>query len=146
MSSDSDWIQNTLEMAAERVSDLSPMVYQRFFAAHPEATELFGNDEGNMIKGHMLNGILFAIMEQAEGSRQPHSASYWASDHVAFGVSMPMVASMFSALIDSLAHCLGEDWHALMALAWRRQIDLMLPHIEGALASPRPIINMSDSA
>lgn len=142
---DADWIFSSLEKAAEKVDDLSPAVYARFFSAHPEARELFGEDEDYMIRGHMFSGILNAFMDQASGSIQPSAAFFWASDHIAYETTLPMFTSLFQALLAELQGLLGPEWVPETDAAWRRQFKLMLKEIESAYAAPRPTITFGGS-
>ena len=54
-------IHESLELAAERVDDLVPLVYERFFALRPDASQLFGNDA--LGRGRMFNETLTMILE-----------------------------------------------------------------------------------
>jgi hemoglobin-like flavoprotein len=127
-------IEDSLERAAQRLEDLSPMVYQRFFLSHPEAEALFGPDDANLIKGNMLNGILHAVMAQAEG-QELDRAYYWAMDHVSYGVSLPMFQVMFEAIVGVLGDCLQSEWTDAMASAWQRQFEELMVQIRAAFVA-----------
>ena len=64
-------IQHSLELAAERCDDLTPLVYRRLFAQHPEAESMFRTDGGDLVKGSMLAFALDAILDFA-GERSGH--------------------------------------------------------------------------
>src|SRR6185369_11832106 len=56
-------IHSSLEHVAERVTDLTPQVYARYFARHPEARVLFGHDDDDDLKGDMLSRLIIQIMD-----------------------------------------------------------------------------------
>ncbi len=47
-------IEQSFELAAERCGDLTPHVYRRLFAVHPEARALFRTEGSELVKGSML--------------------------------------------------------------------------------------------
>jgi len=55
---DADLIIRSFELAAERSSDLTPLVYARLFRDQPEMEALFVRDKDNSIKGEMLAGVI----------------------------------------------------------------------------------------
>ena len=139
MNDDASLIHESLEWAAGAVHDITPLVYERFFRAHPEARELFGPDSGNLIKEVMLVEILEWIGGLAEGRLDAHGALFWGVDHAAFEVTDAMVASMFAAITESVKSCAGGRWTAEMERAWQRQYDALTPWILDGLARGRRI-------
>jgi hemoglobin-like flavoprotein len=47
-------IERSFEIAAERAGDITPLVYQRLFAQHPEMEALFVRDTTGAVRGEML--------------------------------------------------------------------------------------------
>lgn len=66
MRSDFELIQETLELVAEQVDDLVPVVYERFFALRPDVAALLGNDE--LGRGRMSNETLKMILECSQSA------------------------------------------------------------------------------
>src|SRR5580704_15194110 len=62
-------IETSLEIAAERCEDLTPLVYRRLFADHPEMEALFIRDKNNLVKGEMLARVIEAILDFAGDRR-----------------------------------------------------------------------------
>jgi len=58
-------IQHSFELAAERCEDLTPLVYRRLFLEHPEAEAMFRREADNLVKGSMLALTVDAIMDFA---------------------------------------------------------------------------------
>lgn len=125
-------IHSSLEHIAERVTDLTPQVYARYFARHPEARVLFGHDDDDDLKGDMLSRLIMQIMDYAEGRANPEIIVSWASDHVAYGVSLAMFPAMFESLEETLSEAAGEAWTTEVSCAWQAQFDGLLALIEAA--------------
>jgi len=129
--SDAAILDETLELAAARCEDLTPLVYQRFFALRPEAHALFNVPDPTMPPlgcGQMLFEIISLLTDAAAG--KPHVAPYMhqiASDHVSFQVTGDALYRDFlTALMDVLAQLLGSHWTDRHAAAWARQADVLL--------------------
>jgi hemoglobin-like flavoprotein len=58
-------IQHSFELAAERCEDLTPLVYRRLFREHPEAEAMFRHEENDLVKGSMLALTIDAMLDLA---------------------------------------------------------------------------------
>ena len=125
-------IHQTLEYVAETVADLTPLVYARYFSIHPEARELFGNDDDDSLKGEMLSRLVLQIMEYAEGHSDPDIIVSWASDHMGYGVSLTMFPAMFKSVKETLIEAAGTTWTDQVDRAWEQQFDGLQALIEAA--------------
>ena len=125
-------IDASLEHVAEKVTDLTPLVYARYFERHPEARTLFGSDDYDDLKGEMLSKLLVQIMDYAEGRTHPDIIVSWASDHLAYGVSLSMFPAMFDSLEGVLRDVAGEAWTEETSKAWHTQFDGLMALIESS--------------
>ncbi len=132
MNAQVDLLMDSLEIAAERHGDLVPLVYQRFYARYPQTRQMFGRDAGNLHQGHMFNGMLNAVLEQARGCCHQGSIDAWVADHALWGVEPAMFSVMFDALHDTLCDCLGPDWTPPVAAQWRGTIDVLAGRFDQA--------------
>ena len=130
--SDKELIHESVEKLSTRFEWLSSKVYEDFFRLHPEAQVMFGADVGNVAKRNMLTGIFCAVMDQAEGISDDDRTFFWASDHVAYNVTLPMYAAMVGVLVGAMKECLGGDWNEAVAAAWGRQFERMMTPIKSA--------------
>ena len=136
---DAALIDQTLEIAATRCTDLTPAVFARFFERCPEATALFTVIDPNtppMGCGQMLFEVISLLTDTANG--QPYVASYMhqiACDHVEFKVDDARLYQAFmAALVDVIAGLLDANWTEAHAQAWARQCQALLGHLPTALA------------
>jgi hemoglobin-like flavoprotein len=135
MTHDADLLLDSLELIAESHGDLVPLVYQRFYAQYPDTRQMFGQDVGAVHQGHMFNGLLIAVLEQAQGRCYDGSIEAWVVDHDLWGVKQAMFRAMFEALHDTVCACMGAQWHGPVAQAWRRQIDGLAARFDAACAA-----------
>lgn len=119
-------IERTLELAAEAVDDMTPQVYEKFFALRPEALHLFDEDS-HINRGQMLNEIFICLLEQAgEKTYLDDIFQAHVADHVGMGVAdMGMYQDFLFALRSTLADILGQDWPEDAKEAFERHCDLM---------------------
>jgi hemoglobin-like flavoprotein len=126
-------IEQSLELAAERCDDLTPLVYRRLFAQHPEAEAMFRRDGGDLVKGSMLAFAIDAILDFA-GERSGHFRMIECEvmSHDAYGTPRELFNAFFGVIAETLRELLGPDWSPQMDDAWRKLLD----EIEGVVAAP----------
>lgn len=125
-------IEESLELAAARCEDLTPLVYARLFRAHPDLLALFGEDTGDQVKGEMLAKAIQGILDYIGDHH--YAAAFIrteAINHVGFQVSPAVFALFFQILAETLAELLGPKWTPAIAGAW----DSLSEEL-GALAVP----------
>lgn len=114
-------IHASLEQAAARSDDITPAVYARYFATHPEALPLFGDDADNALKGDMLARLIQQIMDFAEGRSDPDLIVSWASDHIGYGVPLAMFPGMFASIKQAMREVAADAWNEAVDAAWEAQ-------------------------
>ena len=130
-------IEASLEIAAERCEDLTPGVYRRLFAAHPEMESLFIRDSNNLVKGEMLARVIEAILDFA-GERH-YAATLIQCEvitHAGYDVPPDIFRLFFGTVAAELREVLGKDWTPPIDQAWRRlleQLDFYVTHPDQAL-------------
>src|SRR5262245_63864496 len=65
MAASGNWIERSFELAAERCDDLTPLVYRRLHAEHPETLTMFRSEGSELVKGSMLAMTIEAILDFA---------------------------------------------------------------------------------
>jgi len=130
-------IEASLEIAAERCEDLTPGVYRRLFAEHPEMEALFIRDTNHLVKGEMLARVIEAILDFA-GERH-YAATLIQCEvvtHAGYDVPPEVFRVFFATVAAELRAVLGADWTPEIAEAWRRlleALDFYVTHPDQAL-------------
>jgi hemoglobin-like flavoprotein len=113
-------VETSLELAGERCTDLTPLVYARLFAAHPQMEALFWRDTSGAIKGEMLAKVLEAILDFI-GER--HYAARLIQcevvTHEGYDVPPQIFATFFGVVAQTVRAVLDADWTAEFDAAWR---------------------------
>jgi hemoglobin-like flavoprotein len=130
MSSSSNPIEQSFELAALRRADLTPLVYQRLFDQHPETRTMFRTQGSELVMGSMLALTIEAILDFA-GERSGHFrlVACEVASHDAYGTPRELFIAFFGMIRDTLRELLGSEWSPSIARAW----DVLLVEI-GAFA------------
>jgi hemoglobin-like flavoprotein len=117
-------IERSFEIAAERCEDLTPLVYRRLHAEHPETVTMFRTEGSEPVKGSMLALTIEAILDFA-GPRTGHFRMIECeiSSHDAYGTPRYLFIAFFGVIAGTLREVLGTDWSPEMEAAWRKLLD-----------------------
>ena len=130
MTSPTNLIQHSFEIAAERCEDLTPLVYRRLFREHPEAEPMFRREENDLVKGSMLALTIDAMMDFAgERTGNFRMIQCEVSSHDAYGTPRELFGKFFGVIADTMRELLGSEWSPEIDAAWRR----LLGEIEGVI-------------
>lgn len=132
-------IQHSLERAAERCEDLTPLVYQRLHRAHPETIAMFrsqGRGLGSeLVKGSMLAFTIEALLDFAgERSGKFRMITCEVISHDAYGTPRDLFIAFFGVIADTLHELLGADWSDEIDAAWKK----LLADIEQIISRQLP--------
>ena len=112
-------IEASLELAAERCADPTPLVYARLFAAEPELEPYFWRDTSGTIRGEMLSKVFEAILDFVGPRTYAHQLiTTEMVNHEGFDVPREVFATFFGIVGEAVAEILGPDWTAETAEAW----------------------------
>ena len=128
MTASSNPIERSFEIAALRCEDLTPLVYRRLHAEHPETITMFRTEGSELVKGSMLALTIDAILDFA-GERTGHFRliECEVSSHDAYGTPRKLFLAFFGVIAETLREMLGNDWSPEIADAWQK----LLAEIEG---------------
>jgi hemoglobin-like flavoprotein len=117
---DADRIVHSLELAAERCEDLTPLVYERLFRERPETRALFRTEGSMLVKGSMLELALDAILDFA-GERKAAFRLIFCEvqSHAAYGTSPELFNVFFAVIGDTVRELIGAQWTGEIDAAWR---------------------------
>jgi hemoglobin-like flavoprotein len=129
-------IERSLEIAAERGGDLTPIVYAQLFERQPEMRALFWRDTTDAIKGEMLMRVFEAILDFIRARRfSDHLIQTEVITHAGYDVPPEVFATFFGLVAEVVQETCGPDWTPAMAQAWRRtlaDLDYYVAHPEQA--------------
>ena len=112
-------IERSFELAAERCEDLTPLVYRRLHATHPETQTMFRSEGSELVKGSMLEMTIEAILDFAgERSGKFRMIQCEVASHDAYGTSRELFVSFFGVIRDTLRDVLGREWSHDIDMAW----------------------------
>jgi hemoglobin-like flavoprotein len=125
-------IETTLELAAERADDLTPLVYRRLFSQHPEMEAQFIRDTQGLVKGEMLARVFEAILDFAGERRYAaHLIQCEVVTHDGYGVPPDVFRIFFGTVAQTLHEVLGADWTPAIDTAWKKllaELDYYVTH------------------
>ena len=113
-------IHRSFELAAATCTDLTPLVYRRLFAEHPEAEAMFRTEGSDLVKGSMLALTIEAILDFAsERSGHFRMIECEVVSHDAYGTPRDLFVAFFAVIATTLRDILGADWSVEIEDAWR---------------------------
>lgn len=120
-------IELSFELAASRCADLTPLVYQRLSAQHPETQAMFRSQGSELVKGSMLALTIEAILDFAGERRGPFRLiACEIASHDGYGTPHELFITFFAVIRDTLRELLGDEWTPEIAQAW----DALLAEID----------------
>ena len=134
MSTATNLIHHSFELAAARSEDLTPAVYRRLFREHPEAEPMFRREAGDLVKGSMLAMAIDAMIDFA-GDRSGgfRMIECELQSHDAYGTPRKLFGEFFGVIAQTMREILGDDWSPEIEEAWRkllRELDGLVTRAE----------------
>jgi len=131
---DINLITYSLELAAERCEDLTPLVYDRLFRERPETRGLFRTEGSTLVKGSMLELALDAILDFA-GERKAAFRMIFCEvqSHAAYGTSPELFNVFFAVIGDTVRDLIGAQWTDEIDRAWRTLLSELDRYVKEAL-------------
>jgi hemoglobin-like flavoprotein len=137
--STSDAIVASLELAAERCEDLTPLVYERLFRERPETQKMFRTQGSALVKGSMLELAIEAILDFVGERKASHRLIFCeVQSHDAYGTTPELFNAFFTVIADTLREVLGNDWTAEFDAAWRKLREDLDRYVDDATRAMQP--------
>lgn len=131
-------VVRSLERAAELCDDLTPLVYARLFAAHPEMEALFIRDTNGQVRGEMLTRAFEAILDFVGDRRWAHNLIQTeVVNHEGWDVPRDVFAVFFGTVAETIKAEIGAAWTTDTEAAWSRllgDLDWYVKHPDQAAA------------
>ena len=124
MTTPTNLIHHSFELAAARCDDLTPLVYRRLTREHPETSSMFRSEGSELVKGSMLALTIDAMLDFA-GERTGHFRliECEVSSHDAYGTPRELFGKFFGVIAETVREVLGDDWSPQIDVAWRKLLD-----------------------
>lgn len=121
-------ISESLSLCDDRIGDITPLVYQRFFELDATAASLMEYSDEHM-RGRMFASVLELFLSDDPFENDGFLA--WELDnHVtAYFVTKGMYESLFRAFIDVVKETLGEAWSTDFEGAWTNRIARIMTEV-----------------
>ncbi len=137
----SDPIVESLELAAERCEDLTPLVYEQLFRVRPETRALFRTDPKDLIKRSMLQLALDAILDFAGERKASHRLIFCeVQSHDAYGTPPELFGVFFAVIADTVRDLLGDAWSPQIDAAWRELRTELDRYVDDAIRAMQPAV------
>ena len=131
MSSDEEIEQISLSLAlyAERIGDMVPFVYDRFFDLDKDAKALMAYSDEPM-RGRMFASVLELFMSD-EHLDVGGYLDWELDNHLrAYGATPAMYETFFESVVTTLAEGLGDEWTETWSQAWRGRLARIMEHVQ----------------
>ena len=123
-------IERSLDLAAARCEDLTPLVYAKLHREYPETRTMFRTEGSELVKGSMLALTIEAILDLAgERSGKFRMIECEIASHDAYGTSRELFVAFFSVIAATLRELLGAEWSEEIDTAWQKlqaEIEVMV--------------------
>lgn len=126
----SDLIVQSIERAAGRCDDLTPLVYARLFRERPETEPMFRKQAKDLAKGEMLAQTLQAILDIVGNGRYgAHMIQCEVLSHNHYGVPVETFGVFFAVVADTIRDVIGADWTTETDAAWKHLLAELDRHV-----------------
>ncbi len=119
-----------MELIAEKVGDVSPAIFKRYFERCNDSKTLMEHMDKHML-GRMMDQVLLLLMESGEEELGSY-IDFETSSHRSYGVKPHMYESLMLAVQDVFSQSLGSDFTSDMIEAFRSRIDHLLGEISAS--------------
>lgn len=130
MNSQSDiaLISESLSLCDDRVGDITPLVYQRFFQLDTSAAKLMEYSDEHM-RGRMFASVLELFLSD-DPFESDGFLAWELKNHVsAYSVTKSMYESLFKAFIEVVEEAMGEAWSTDFEGAWTNRIARIMTEV-----------------
>lgn len=121
-------ISKSLSLCDDRIGDITPLVYQRFFEIDASAASLMEYSDEHM-RGRMFASVLELFLSD-DPFEQDGFLAWELDNHVtAYSVTKGMYESLFKAFIEVVKETLGEAWSIDFEGAWTHRIARIMTEV-----------------
>ncbi len=117
-------VMESLEMAADRIGDITPTVYENYFGSCEGSREVMSYVDLR-VKGRMLEEVLVLLT-----GTDRHYIEFEVTTHKGYGVRPRMYRNLLDAVHKTVREAAGDDWNEHFESAWQGRVEDLLNEIE----------------
>ena len=122
----------SLEIAAEMAGDISPAIYQNYFARCPGSEALMSHID-KLVRGKMLDEV-FRLLMVEDYSGEANYLNFEMKNHrLAYSVETHMYGNLLAAIKETVENALGGAWTQSFEHAWQQRLADLLMEIDNRL-------------
>ena len=129
-----DLVYRSFELAAERIGDIVPPVYERYFARDPDAAALMAHMD-ELTLGRMLTEVVRLLMSTDYAEDSGYLDFEVKNHEWAYQVRARMYGELLLSVRETVADALGAEWNAAYARAWDARITELVKEIGARTAA-----------
>lgn len=137
-----DLVYHSFELVADKGVDITPMVYQKFFADCPEADVVMAHMD-ELVRGKMMDEIYRVLMAESFSSEAPYLDWEMANHQTAYLVPLDTYPCLLDAIVYVIKGSMGQRWNADYEIAWKAKNDALLAEVSSRYANRQKRISPS---
>jgi hypothetical protein len=104
-----DLVTESLEIASEIKGDIAPAIYERYFERCPGSKALMSHID-ELVQGKMMVEVYRLVMLESYDDEAAYLTFEVNNHALAYSVEPNMYRNLLSALMDTVAESLAEQW------------------------------------
>jgi hypothetical protein len=129
-----DLVSTSFELAAERIGDIVPPVYARYFARDPDAAALMAHMD-ELTLGRMLTEVIRLLLSTDFADDAGYLDFEVKNHEWAYQVRARMYGELLASVRETVADALGAEWNAAYARAWDERVTGLVKEIGARTAA-----------
>ncbi len=129
-------ILSSLEQVAEKMGDINPEVYRRYFRSTPGAKELMDHID-HLVRGKMMEEVMRLLMLEDLSGESDYLAFEMKTHEESYSVVQSMYHSLVTTVRDVIRDGMGDDWNDQYESAWNERCRDLLDSLEAHMPSVR---------
>jgi hypothetical protein len=122
----------SLEIAGEMAGDISPAIYQNYFARCPGSEALMAHID-ELVRGKMLDEVFRLLMIEDYTSEANYLNFEMKNHRLAYSVEAHMYGNLLAAIKETVENALGGAWTQSFEQAWQQRLASLLMEIDNRL-------------
>lgn len=122
-------VYRSFEIVSESGDDITPAVYDKFFARCPESKALMSHID-DIVRGKMMDEVYRILLADDFSDDQAYLDWEVRNHEDAYSVEVKMYGVLLDALAETVQEKMGADWNADYERAWTNKNATLMQEIE----------------